>query len=121
MKKITIKSELISDEKTKFLGRGILKDNEIIFYENGVKTKIKLNVNNIIIERVKDYKLIMKFIKGKNTKATYTIYDHNLLLDIYTEELKINENNFKIEYILMISDSQKMNFIYNVEYSIDSE
>lgn len=120
MEKIHIKSKLVSLEETVFSGKGILKENEIIFYENKVKTKIKLSKNKIIIERLNDYFLKMEFIRSKKTNATYTMGDKCFYLDIFTNSLKIDKNKFSINYDLTLNNDEKMNFIYNVEYSIDS-
>lgn len=116
-----IKSKLIGDKQTNFWGKGILKNNEIIFYEDGLKNKIKIKENEVLIERVKDYKLKMNFIMSKNTQGAYTICDYVLPLNIYTDLLQVTDNSIKIKYSLMINNNEKMNFIYNIEYSIDSE
>ncbi len=120
MKKVNIKSKLISEEETLFSGKGILKNNELIFYENKIKNKIKILKDKIIIERISDYSLKMEFIMGKMTKGTYTMYDQNLYLDIFTSKLNTGENSVFIEYNLLINTNEKINFIYNIEYTIDS-
>ena len=121
MNKVLIKSKLISDEENFFNGKGILRKNELIFYDNKIKTKVKILENKIILERTLDYILTLEFIKHTNTKATYNIYGKNLNLEIYTNELKINENNIFINYDLTLNEDEKMNFTYYIEYSIDSE
>lgn len=121
MKKISIKSNLISDEEIDFIGKGILKDNEIVFYENKVKTKIKILEEKLVIIREENYLLKMEFMRGKITEATYNMYDKNFYFEIFTNELKIEENKILVNYDLTLDENEKMNFIYNLEYSIDSE
>ena len=121
MEKITIKSHLISEDEIKFTGKGIMKDNEIIFYEDKVKTKIKILENMITITREENYCLKMEFIRGKKTEATYNMYGKNFYLEIFTNDIKIGKNKIFINYDLTLDKNEKMNFIYNLEYSIDSE
>lgn len=120
MKKISIKSHLISDDEINFIGKGILKENEIIFYEDKIKTKVKILEEKIIISREENYLLKMEFIRGKKTEATYNMYDKNFYLDIFTNDLKIEENKIFVNYDLTLDKNEKINFIYNLEYSIDS-
>lgn len=117
MARIKIKSVLIGDEKNIFYGKGILKGNEIIFNDNKIKTKIKVYDDRIVITREENYILKMEFSLKQKTKATYNMNNHIMELNIETRKLEISDNNIKIKYIL----DEKMNFIYNIEYSIDSE
>jgi uncharacterized beta-barrel protein YwiB (DUF1934 family) len=118
MEKINIKTEMINEEKTVFEGKGIKKNNEIIFYDNGIKTKIKLD-NILSIKREKDYLLELEFIVGKITHATYTISDINMTFEIFTESLNINKNSIELVYTINNAYDKKLKFIYNVEFSID--
>lgn len=120
MKKVIIESKLSSEEDTLFSGKGILKGNELIFYEDKVKTKIKFLDEKVIIERSKDYFIKMQFIRSKKSYATYTMGDKNFYLEIFTKKLEIGFGRLLINYDLTLSDNEKINFVYNVKYSIDS-
>lgn len=101
VKKINVNYEIINDENICCNTQGILKNSEIIFYDNKVKNRIKVMENKVIVERTLDYFLKLEFIMGKMTKGTYTIGDVGYEIEIFTKELKIRKNEILIIYYLM--------------------
>lgn len=110
MSKVLIKSKLTGDNVNTFEGMGIYNKNELVFFENGVKNKIKIFSNKIIIERESDYFLYLEFEQNKKTKG-YILTQVRADIDIFTSLLKINENSIYIEYKIF------NNFSYLIEFN----
>ena len=120
MSKIKIKSCLISDgEKHIFEGKGILKNNQIIYNDGGVLTTITLG-ETVYLERKKDYYYKLGFCMSKYEKGTYIISEGNIELKTFTNYLKCEENRIEIRYSLIIDNVNKKDFILNLQYHIDT-
>jgi len=116
VKKININYEVISDEKVICNSKGILNKNEIIFYDQKVKNKIRIFENKIVLERNFDYLLELEFIMGKKTKGAYTIDGNTYEIDIFTSVLEIKKNEILIDYY--INKDEKLNFKVKISYEI---
>ncbi len=120
MSKIKVKSILKSnDGKYIFEGKGIKKDNKIIYNDNGVMTTITLG-DEVYLERKKDYLLKMGFCTYNSLKGTYIIPEGNLEVKTVTKELKQSEGELKIVYSMEINNELIRDFELNLYYSIDS-
>lgn len=120
MGKIKIKAILKSkDEIHIFEGKGIKKDNKIMYSDQGVKTIITLG-DVVLLERKKDYCLKMGFCTYNSVKGTYIIPEGKLDLKTQTKELKQGKNELKIIYLMEVNGVLVGEFTLNLYYSIDS-
>jgi len=114
VKKININYEVISDEKHFLETKGILKNNELIFYDGKIKNKITILDNRITIERSNNFSLNLDFIMGKKAKGTYTIDSICYDIDIFTSFLEITQNKIVINYNL--HNDKTLNFKVKIVY-----
>lgn len=120
MSKININYSLKNkDEIHTFIGKGIKNGDKITFNDDGIMTTITLG-DNVFLERKKDYLIKLGFCINNSMKGTYIIPEGSLDVETETKELIFSENNIKIIYSLMISNSNIGDFELNFNYSIDS-
>ncbi len=114
MAKIKFKAKIDSnDEKYLVEGKGIYKDNKIIYQEKDIQVTIFLLDNKIeMIRSCKDYKINLIFEKDRITESTYQIFggEKHFSLETKTQELIINDKKIKIDYVL-----EDNNFSYVLE------
>lgn len=77
-------------------------NNDLIYYEDDIKVTIKVDTNVEIIRENKDYILNMLFINNKETNATFTLKENNMVLNlkIFTNILEKEKNKIRINYTL---------------------
>ncbi len=99
---------------------GTLENDEYNFWDNDVKTCIKLNNEYLTIQRDnEEIRISMNFENNKKNKGTYEIkaLKQFLLLETYTKKLEINENNISIVYDLYLNNVFSGNFTFNFDWS----
>lgn len=120
MSKISIESILENkEEKHKFKGKGIKKDNQIIYLDEKVQTKITLD-SIITIERKTDYYLKLDLKKGIKTKGIYINKYGTFEIETLTTELIKKYNELKIVYKIKINENEFDTFIYKLKFSLDT-
>lgn len=87
----------ISNGVNKFKGKGIFNKNELVFYENKIKTKIIIKKDKLIIEREADYFLHLEFEENKKTEGYINNFG-KVILDIFTSKLIIRKDSIYIKY-----------------------
>ena len=122
MSKISIKytlenittKDIIKNER-----KGILKNNQIIFFDNNIKVTICLYNNKIKMTRqCTDYNLEMNFEKFLTINSFYDIKDIGVIdIKIKTLNLLIKDNQIFLEYKMYLDKEAKL-FKYNLEYEV---
>ncbi len=119
MSKINIKVSLTCNESIiyndhKFIG--IKTSNEIKYKENDVMVTIKINENQIEIQRRNnEYKLDLIFIENKETTCLYELNKYGTIkLELFTKKI-ICDNHISIEYYINKQDElYKFDLYYEV-------
>ena len=120
MSKIKIEASLKNSEENHiFKGKGIKKDNQIIYLDENVQTKITMD-NIITIERNAEYKLTLNLKKGIKSKGTYINNYGTFEVEVETIELIQKNNELKITYKLRASESDIDTFTYNLKFTLDT-
>ena len=102
------------EEKTSHEGLGIKKENEIIYYENKTKTKIKID-NIIEIERKEEYYIKIILEKGIKKEGKYITKYGNIKLETLLKEVKQNEKELEIIYDLYLDSEYVDTICYNLK------
>ncbi len=100
-------------------GKGIKKNNNILFYDNGIKVTVELSLDKVILTRCSsNYNLRLIFDKYKKTETTYEIKELGqfIKLETITSDLNISKNKIKINYDLYMNGEYSDNFIYELEW-----
>ena len=123
MVKIKLTTTLASEVNgiTSFNGVGIIKNNEIVFYENSVKVVISIFNNSIKLKRITDdYTLLLEFDGSLTKEGIYDIKGGSIQIPVKTNTsvLKINDQNIHIEYEVELSGVNQGKFIYDVNYEV---
>lgn len=123
MEKIKLTTVLNSqnDGIFSFDGVGMLKNNELIFFENSIKVVISIIDNIIKIRRITDeYTLELQFDDSLTKEGIYDIKGGSIQIPVKTNTsvLKINDQNIHIEYELELSGVNQGKFIYDVNYEV---
>ena len=120
MSKIRIKTTLkAKDSIHTYEGKGILNNNQLIYNDNGIITKITLD-SPLTIERTKDYNIKLGFKTNEIVKGTYIINEGIIETITNTKELKLEKNSIKIKYNLKINNVNIDDFEFILTYTIDS-
>ena len=110
MSKINIETILENKNNNELIKnnvKGIINNNKINYLEDNIKVSIILD-NNVVIKRIDDEKeIILEFVLNKNTKCLYNIYGKQLKLNIYTNNVIIEDNYIEIDYTI---EENNMNF-----------
>ena len=120
MSKINVKMILkTSDEIYEYVGKGIKKDNKIIFNDEGVKTIITLG-DAVYLERKSDYYIKLGFCINKNMHTTYNSPEG--CMDIYTDTYLVKKENdmINIRYKEYIGEMFIGDFDLFFKFGIDS-
>lgn len=113
MSKIRINTVLKTDRDNLTLNvKGILKDNEIIYKDNDVLTKLNIE-KNILIRETNEYRIIMNF---DNNKLLYYLKEFDKTLEDKIEVKKIvkKDNYFNINYII-----NDILYEYEISYEVE--
>ena len=107
------------NEVYEYEGKGIKRDNKIIFYDSGVKTIVTLD-NTIYLERCADYYIKLGFCVNKNVHTTYNSPEG--CMDIYTDTYLLKRENdaFDIRYKEYIGETFIGDFNLFLKFGIDS-
>lgn len=120
MSKVKIEAILKNDEGNHiFKGKGIKKDNQIIYNDGNVQTKVTFD-NIIIIERNAEYKLKLKLKKGINLEGTYITNYGKIRLETITNELIQKKNELKIIYKIRANGIVIDTFTYILKFTLDT-
>ena len=120
MSKIKIEASLKNSEENHiFTGKGIKKDNQIIYLDENVQTKITMD-NIITIERNAEYKLTLNLKKGIKSKGTYINNYGTFEVETYAKEIIQKNNELKIIYKLRVNDNEIDTFTYILKYTLDT-
>ena len=123
MEKIKLTTVLDSENDgiSSFEGVGMLKNNELIFFENSIKVVISMIDNMIKIRRITDeYTLELQFTDSLTKEGIYDIKGGSIQIPVKTNtsSLKISDGNIHIEYVLELSGVNQGKFIYDVNYEV---
>lgn len=123
MAKIHISTVLDSVQNgvTTYTGSGILKNNEIVFYENDVKVLILFFDNSLHLKRINEnYTIELVFENSLTKDGIYDIKCDSMQIPVktITKVLEITDGNIHIEYELELGGSNQGNFVYNVNYEV---
>lgn len=120
MSKVKIEAIIKNSEGNyTFKGKGIKKDNQIIYNDGNVQTKVIID-NIITIERNAEYKLKLNLKKGIKLQGTYITNYGNIKLATITSELVQKNNELKITYQIKASGTLIDTFTYNLKFSLDT-
>lgn len=123
MAKIKISTVLDSVQNgvTSFTGFGLLKNNEIVFYENDIKVVITIFANSLQLKRIHEqYTIVLSF---ENTLTNEGIYDikcdsMQIPVETTTNALDIKDGFIHIEYGLTLGGVDQGTFVYDVKYEV---
>ena len=107
------------EENHIFKGKGIKKDNQIIYNDGNVQTKVIFD-NIITIERNAEYKLKINLKKGINLEGTYITNYGKIELETITSELIQKNNELQITYKIRANGVVVDTFTYNLKFSLDT-
>ena len=120
MSKVKIEATLKNSEENHiFKGKGIKKDNQIIYNDGNVQTKVIFD-NIITIERNAEYKLKINLKKGINLEGTYITNYGKIELETITSELIQKNNELQITYKIRANGVVVDTFTYNLKFSLDT-
>ncbi len=122
MSKIMINGNVFSSNDKEYIKdiKAIKKDNTITYSKDGIKVKIQLLDNKVLLERENDnMKLNLEFEESKKLVSKYVIKDLNLNIKIETKtnRLIIDKNMIKAQYDLFMNGEFSDNFIFELEWS----
>ena len=122
MSKIMINGNIFSSNDKEYIKdiKAIKKDNTITYSKDGIKVKIQLLDNKVLLERENDnMKLNLEFEENKKLVSKYVIKDLNLNIKIETKtnRLIIDKNIIKAQYDLFMNGEFSDNFIFELEWS----
>lgn len=123
MSKINISTILNSIENgiNNYNGVGILKDNEIIFYENNIKVVIIINDNTVCLKRIHDdYIIELPFENSLTKNGIYDIKSDGMQIpiEVTTNVLNVEEGSIHIEYKLILGGVNQGSFVYDIKYEV---
>ena len=122
MSKIMINGNIFSSDDKEYIKdiKAIKKDNTITYSKDGIKVKIKLLDNKVLLERENDnMKLNLEFEENKKLVSKYVIKDLslNIKIETKTNRLIIEKNMIKAQYDLFMNGEFSDNFIFELEWS----
>lgn len=122
MSKIMINGNVFSSNDKEYIKdiKAIKNDNTITYSKDGIKVKIQLLDNKVLLERENDnMKLNLEFEESKKLVSKYVIKDLNLNIKIETKtnRLIIDKNIIKAQYDLFMNGEFSDNFIFELEWS----
>mgnify|MGYP002626315270 CR=1 FL=1 len=101
MSKIKIRSILenkSNNDKKIYNLLGIKTDNKINYLEENMNVSIIFDNNIKIIRKDEEKEIILEFVNNKYSKCQYKVYGNIYELDIYTNNMIINDNYIEIDY-----------------------
>ena len=120
MSKINIEATLISEnESHTFKGKGLKRDNQIIYSDDNVQTKITID-DIITIERKAEYHLTLNLKKGIKQKGTYITKYGTFELETIVDKLIKKNNELEITYKLKVNGNTISIFTYNLKFTLDT-
>ena len=120
MSKIKIKAILKnSKEIYQYQGKGLLKENRITYIDNNIKTVVVLD-NVISIIRKADYQISLNFKKDQLLNSYYQNKYGIIPLKVQTTYLEKHNNFLEIHYSLWHTHNKIEEFIFILEYSLDT-
>lgn len=122
MSKIMINGNVFSSNDKEYIKdiKAIKKDNTITYSKDGIKVKIQLLDNKVLLERENDnMKLNLEFEENKKLVSKYVIKDLslNIKIETKTNRLIIDKNMIKAQYDLFMNGEFSDNFIFELEWS----
>lgn len=123
MPKISVSTVLNSSSNgvTSYTGMGILKNNEIVFYENDIKVIVTLLEDALHLKRIhNEYTIFLSF---KNTLTNEGIYDikcdsMQIPVEVTTNVLDIKDGSIHVEYELLLGGVDQGTFVYDIKYEV---
>ena len=121
MSKIIVNHEVISSEDKSLLNeiKALKKDNEITYFDNDVKVRLRVLNNKILLTRENDkFKIDLEFEENKNLVTDYVIKDLGLKvkLENKTKKIVIKDESIYVSYDLFMNDSFSDSFTYKLEW-----
>ena len=123
MSKINISTILNSIENgiTKYNGVGMLKNNEIIFYENNIKVVVIINDDTVYLKRIHDdYIIELPFENSLTKSGIYDIKSDGMQIpiEVTTNVLNVEAGSIHIEYNLILGGVNQGSFVYDIKYEV---
>lgn len=123
MAKIRVSTILDSVQNgiTRYSGSGILKNNEIVFYENDVKVIIIFFDNSLHLKRIhNNYTIELLFENSLTKDGIYDIKCDSMQIPVKTSTsvFDIKDGSMHIEYELELGGLNQGNFVYDVNYEV---
>ena len=123
MSKINISTILNSIENgiTKYNGVGMLKNNEIIFYENNIKVVVIINDGTVYLKRIHDdYIIELPFENSLTKSGIYDIKSDGMQIpiEVTTSVLNVEAGSIHIEYNLILGGVNQGSFVYDIKYEV---
>lgn len=115
MSKVNIKSILentSSNEKKIYNLLGIKRENEVNYIEENMHVSIIIDEKIKIIRKDKDKEIILEFVNKNHSKCLYNVYNNTYELDIFTNNLIVNDNYIEIDYTI---EEDNLNFKLYIE------
>jgi hypothetical protein len=117
MSKVNIKSILENKNTKEIINyniKGILNNNKLSYIENDTLVNIDFSNDNIIMKRILKDKteMLFDFKLNEVTICIYKIYNRNLKLNIFTNNIKKENNYVEIDYDI---EEEKLNFKLFIE------
>lgn len=120
MSKIYIEATLKNENGTHtFKGKGIKRNNQIIYNDNNVQTKITID-DIITIERKYEYQLKINLKKGIKQTGTYITKYGIIEFETTTNKLIKKNNELEIIYKLRANEDYIDTFTYNLKFTLDT-
>lgn len=121
MSKIKINATIKNSQNIhNFIGKGIKKEKEIIYQEDGLQTKITFK-DPLTIERKEKYYLKLNLKENKTLKGIYITEYGEFQIQATAIKINVKEENINIIYKLSINENYVDTFEYNLKISIDTK
>lgn len=120
MSKINIIATLKTTSETHtFKGKGIKRNNQIIYNDESVQTKITID-KIITIERKSNYHLKINLKNGIKELGTYITNYGIINLETFTTKIIQKKDELEITYKLMVNQDLIDTFTYNLKFTLDT-
>mgnify|MGYP001152065192 CR=1 FL=1 len=100
---------------------GMLKDNQLLFYENKVRVTITMQGDSVFMKRVHpDYVLSMQFTNSLTNEGIYDIKCDSvqMVVEVFTSVLEVKNGSLHVEYNLVLGGENQGMFIYDITYEV---
>ncbi len=110
-----------TSDSISYQGIGMLRNNQLLFYENDVRVTIEIQEGSIFMKRVHpDSVLSMCFTNSLTNEEIYDIKCDSIqmLVEVSTSVLEIKDGFIHIEYNLLLNGENQGMFMYDITYEV---